>query len=130
MRRVKSKIVAQKRKTASDLIIEERIAAAGRGERSHIVYLGEMVERVMRGEFGAILKALTAGRIDQELQANRTNGISSERILGRCEMASNLIKDLEQYVIDKDKLMVPLKEETPSDQQLAESPIPFEEQFQ
>lgn len=96
-----------------DLAIEERLAGCGRNEADHIVYVGELVERILKGEFGAVLKALTVGRVSSELQMSKDGKISSERVLGRIEMADGLWNDLEQYVHDKDRVRAPtLKDES------------------
>jgi hypothetical protein len=47
------------------------------------------------------------GRISTELNQARGSLTSSDRILGRLEMAENLWNDLEQFVIDKDNLNRP-----------------------
>ncbi len=99
------RVSTRSRVTSSDMAIEERLASAGRGERNSIIYLGELVERNLKGEMGAILKALTTGRISSELQIARDNKISSDRILGRLEMAEELWQDFENFVNDKDKLI-------------------------
>lgn len=101
------KIVGKQKETPIQLSIEDRLAGCGRNEPDHIIYVGQLVERVLQGEFGAIIKALTAGRISTELGQSRQSVTSSDRILGRLEMAENLWNDLEQFVLDKDKLIRP-----------------------
>jgi len=106
--------IAESAKRAKDtqiqLDIEDRLAGCGRKEAEHIIYVGNLVERVLRGEFGAVIKALTVGRTSSELSASRTMNVPSERVLGRLEMADSLWCDLEQFVLDKDKLMKPSEE--------------------
>jgi len=97
--------------TPIDIAIEERLAACGRKEAEHIVYVGELVERTLKSEFGAVIRALTAGRVSNELSANRDGKLSSDRILGRLEMADLLWQDLEQFVLDKDTYKRPIKED-------------------
>jgi hypothetical protein len=108
-KKVLSEEVKKSKDTHSSMQIEERLAGCGRHEAEHIIYVGELVERAIKGEFGAILKALTAGRVSTELNANKAGGLSSDRVLGRIEMANNLWDDLEQFVLDKDKLQSPLQ---------------------
>lgn len=103
---------AVKRTSGVDESIEDRLAGAGRGDASCIIHLRDTVERTLKGEFGAILKALTVGRTSRELAENRDGKLSSDRVLGRIEMAEILWNDLEQYVIDGDALMVPTNSET------------------
>lgn len=105
--KVKMNFTAPKR-VVHDTAIEERLAGCGRKEAEHIIYVGELVERILKHEFGAVLRALTAGRTGAELQANRDGKLSADRILGRIEMADALWSDLEQFVIDKDAQLAPI----------------------
>jgi hypothetical protein len=57
-----------------------------------------------------VLKALTAGRASAELASNRDGKLSSDRILGRIEMADSLWSDLEQFVLDKDAQLRPIEQ--------------------
>lgn len=111
----KSTVRAAKRlrTTAQDIAIEERLASCSRGEADSIIYVGELVERTLKGEFGAIVKALTTGRISRELSEARVNGVTSDRVLGRLEMAENLWSDFEQFVYDKDKAQEPIDRKAP-----------------
>lgn len=95
--------IKKAKKTKHDEAIENRLEGCSRNEASHIIYVGELVERVLCGEFGAVLKALTAGRIATELSTRDPN-VSSDRRIGRLEMANELWSDLEQFVHDKDKV--------------------------
>lgn len=103
-----SKIAVKIKKTQADIAIEERLTKCAKGESEHIIYVGEVVERTLKGEFGAIIKALTAGRTSRELAENRDGKMSADRILGRIEMAEILWNDLEQFVEDKDKALEPV----------------------
>lgn len=105
-KKIKMTFTSPKR-SQTDIAIEERIAGCGRKESEHIIYVGELVERMLKGEFGAVLKALTAGRVSAELSSNRDGKLSADRILGRLEMADGLMADLEQFVIDKDSQLQP-----------------------
>lgn len=82
----------------------ERLAACGRGELKEIVYIGEMVENTLLGEFGAILRALIKGLSASSLAESRVKGeISADRYLGRLDAYDKILENLEQYVIDKDQ---------------------------
>lgn len=107
LRKKKMKFSTPKR-SQTDIAIEERLAACGRLEAEHIIYVGELVERLLKSEFGAVLKALTAGRASAELASNKDGKLSADRILGRLEMADSLWSDLEQFVIDKDSQLRPI----------------------
>ena len=87
--------------------IEERMI---RRNQEDIEYLGDLVERHYQGEFGKVLTALTQGRVMEEALRPK-NGESSERILGRIEMAAKLTQDLEQFIYDRDKLRAPKEKE-------------------
>lgn len=94
-----------KRSNEIDTTIDERLTACSRGDSSSVIYIRDLVERTLKGEFGAILKALTVGRTSRELAENRNGKLSSDRVLGRIEMAEILWNDLEQYVLDGDALL-------------------------
>lgn len=102
-----SESVRTTRKNAQQVSIEERLAGCGRQEPEHIEYVGTIVETVLKSEFGAILKALTAGRLSMELYSSKTSNRSSDWHLGRASMANDLWHDFEQFVIDADKLRQP-----------------------
>lgn len=104
--------IKKAKKTKHDVAIEERLIGCSKKEASHIHYIGDLVERILQGEFGAVIKALTAGRISQELHSAKHSGLSSDRVLGRIEMAENLWNDLEQFVLDRDKLALEANDET------------------
>ena len=108
------KIVASKRNkvTSIDVAIEERLAACGRREAVHIIYVGDLVERALKGEIGAVLKALMVGRTSREISDNRDGKLSADRILGRLEMVEILWCDLEQFVLDKDTMKEPVSKGT------------------
>lgn len=93
-----------RRKTKQEKAIEERLTKCSRNDPQEIIFVGELVERTLAGDFGAILKALTAGRTAMELDAQKVSGKSSDYHLGRLSMANDLWNDLEQYVHDKDKM--------------------------
>lgn len=105
----KMKFKAQSR-TQTDVAIENRLLGCSKKEAEHIIYVGQLVERILNSEFGAVLKALTAGRASAELAANKDGKLSSDRILGRIEMADSLWSDLEQFVLDKDAQLKPLEQ--------------------
>lgn len=99
--------------------IEERMI---RRNMEDIEYLGDLVEQHYSGEFGKVLTALTQGRVMEEALRTK-NGESPDRILGRIEMAAKLTQDLEQFIVDRDRLREPVKkEETFQDTIVAEDP--------
>ena len=103
--------VKKSKDTQVDLAIEERLAGCGRKEPEHIQYVGLLVERALTGEIGAILKALTAGRISMELDISKASSKSSDWHLGRASMGNDLWHDLEQFVLDKDALNRPKQDD-------------------
>lgn len=107
--------------------MEEHLIRCAQGEKQSIIHVGSIVESTLRGPFGAVLKALTAGRIDMELQSNKEGTLSAERVLGRCEMGSTLWHDLETFVHEKDAMLRPLKERSASNESVASEPEPEDE---
>lgn len=103
---------------------EQLLIQAASGDKSAIVKLGELVETHMKSSFGIILKALTVGKIAEQLEQNFDGRLSSDRILGRCEMANNLWNSLEDYVADKDRLLLPIPDTEPFNENIAEEPEP------
>jgi hypothetical protein len=101
------------------MTIQERLA---RRSPEDVIYLGDVVEKhYVQSEFGDILEALLNGRVMDE--ALRQQVIPADRVLGRIEMAAKLKQDLEQYVIDRDKMKAPVEqEELAPDTTIAEEP--------
>lgn len=112
MKKKSKKIARSPIVNSNTLAIEERLLGCSRKESEHIIYVGQLVEKALTGEVGAVIKALTAGRVSAELNSNRDGKLSPDRVLGRVEMANNLWDDLEQFVIDKDVLLRPITETT------------------
>lgn len=113
--------VRQKIKNPKVFDIEERLTGCSRREAQHIIYVGTLVEHALLGEIGAVIKALTAGRVSAELASNKDGKLSSERVLGRVEMANSLWDDLEQFVIDKDNVNKPIPEPNNFQESVTES---------
>jgi len=80
-----------------------------------LILLGDIVERsYFNTGFNEILHALTQGRIMKEATENK-NGTPSDRILGRIEMAAMITQELEQFIIDRDNLRKPVRQEESQD---------------
>lgn len=118
----------QKKKSDTEIEIEDRLVMAAKNDHDSIVYIGNLVENTLKGPFGAVIKALTAGRIDMELQSNKDGSLSADRVLGRCEMGSTLWHDLEAFVLEKDAMLKPVRERPSVDRAVAEEPIPHGEE--
>lgn len=99
------------------MTIEERIQ---RRAPEDIIHIGQLAENVLKSEMGVLLYALTSGRIATE--ASNNSNLNAERILGRIQGYQRLMNDLEQYVIDKNKLLQERQEETVELQESASSP--------
>lgn len=77
---------------------------------SDIIYLGDIVEKYfINTELNPILTALTQGRISKEAKEAKRGVVNAERILGRIEMADQLVDDLTQYVYDRNEMKKPKK---------------------
>lgn len=80
-----------------------------RTERNEVedkIYLGTLVEKAMKGEFGALIDCLLDGMRRAVLeQSIRTGAISAERYLGRIEAMQVLRDELTQMVQIKDQLL-------------------------
>ena len=125
--KVRRAVKQQSDRPAPHAEIEDFLLACSKGDRDSIIYVGNLVENTLKGPFGAVIKALTAGRIDMELQANRDGKLSADRVLGRCEMASGLWHDLEMFVLEKDQATKPIKRPRTDEIDMAEDPQPERE---
>ena len=85
--------------------IKDRLVKAAQGEMESIVHIGNVVEKALGGDFGAILDALFEGLRTEQIRQNVNSSVSSDRVLGRIEMSTMIIEALEQYVLDKDNLL-------------------------
>lgn len=103
-----------RKKTKAGQDIQERLVRCAKADPQEIIYVGLLVERTLKGEFGEILQALTSGRTSEELSAQKSSSKSSDYHLGRLSAFNDLWNDLEQYVHDKDKMQSKLaKDEMP-----------------
>lgn len=99
------------KKSFKDQAIDDRLANAARGELKEVIYIGQIVEDQLKGEFGSILRALLRGRSAAELAESRVHtAMTSDRFLGRLDAYDKILQDLEQYVIDKDNAAIRLIE--------------------
>lgn len=106
---------------ASQKAIDERLASAAQGELRDIVYIGELVEKVLLGEFGSVLRALMKGRAAMELNESRvTAKVSADRYLGRLDAYERILSDLEQYVLDKDFAFKKILEDRKTEREMEE----------
>lgn len=111
----------KKKKTASEKHIEDVLIGCSKHDKNDIIFLGNLVESTLKSEFGAVLKALTAGRVSEELMLQKSSHKSSDYHIGRLSAFNDLWGDLEQYVLDKEKLTQPIETEDNS--------FPEQEQF-
>lgn len=102
------------------MTIEERLL---RRDTEDLIYIGELVEKMLLQETGSILKALTNGRISHEAETSAKSGLSAERHLGRIEAYQQVMNDLETFVTDMKKLKEPIEVKEEQVPQLGAQPI-------
>lgn len=123
-----------KRKADIDVEVEDRLAACAKGDLQQIVHVGTLVENILKGEFGGILRSLVRGRSSMNLSESRQHGgtLSADRYLGRLDAYDNLLTDLEQYVTDKDSAISKMMKESAPEREdsMAEDPNPHNFQME
>jgi hypothetical protein len=87
---------------SNDANIHERLVGCANGDPGSIVEIGNLVENFLKSPMAVVLESLTVGRRSMEIEQSRQSQMSSDRFLGRIEMADLIWKDLEQFVHDKD----------------------------
>lgn len=93
------------------MAIEDRLA---RGNADDIIHIGGVMEGFLDTEAGKLVQALLRGRQSKESKARTGAETPAERRLGRIEMCETLLDDLEQFIVDRNKLLLDIKKERPS----------------
>lgn len=97
------------RNKETSMLIEDRLL---RMAPEDVIHIGGVIETLMDSEAGKLLIALLNGRIAMEARAKDTN-VSSDKRMGRIEMCQTLLDDLEQYIMDRNKLLLERVKEKP-----------------
>jgi hypothetical protein len=102
------------------MTIEERIKRNGPEDQ---VYLGEIVERMVAGESGTLLKMIINGMIAEWLMDSETrDSMDANRYLGRIE-ALNKLQDRLDFMVDvKEKFTEEIRENAAINNESGERP--------
>lgn len=113
---------------SNDSRIHEVLVSCAQGDPSAIIEIGQLVENFLKSPMAVVLESLTVGRRSMELEQSRQAQMSSDRFLGRIEMADLIWKDLEQFVHDKDMATKRVRvSRTPKESHSADMPEPEQE---
>lgn len=116
---------------SNDSKIHESLVACANGDPSAIVEIGGLVESFLKSPMAVVLESLTVGRRSMELEQARQSQMSSDRFLGRIEMADLIWKDLEQFVHDKDMATKRIRvSRTPEESRSANVPEPDNQEME
>lgn len=80
-------------------------------EQGAITALGEYVEWVLKGKFGKVLEIYFRGKESEILSRAKQDLTNSQFYLGMLGAVKEFTLDLEQFVLDKDKVNAPLESE-------------------
>ncbi len=116
---------------AHDARIKESLVSCAKGDPSAIIEIGQTVENFLNSPMAVVLESLTVGRRSNELEQSRQSQLSSDRFLGRIEMADLIWKDLEQFVHDKDMATKRIRvSRTPVESHSANTPEPESQEME
>ena len=116
---------------ANDSRVKESLVSCAQGDSSSIIEIGQMVENFLKSPMAVVLESLTVGRRSMELEQSRQSQMSSDRFLGRLEMADIIWKDLEQFVHDKDMATKRIRvSRTPVESHSANTPEPESQEME
>ena len=95
--------------------ITEQMVKCAQGDQTAIRVIGEYVEFILRGKFGKLLEVYFRGKETEVLNRSKQDLANAQFFLGMIGAVKEIQLDLEQFVLDKDKLNEPLKEEDVQD---------------
>ena len=95
--------------------ITELMVKCSQGDPSAIRAVGEFVENVMTGKFGKILELYFRGKETEIVNRAKQDLSNSQFYLGMLDAVKEFSLDLEQFVLDKDKVLEPRRQEEEAD---------------
>lgn len=96
--------------------LSELMIKCGQGDQPAIRAIGEYVEAVLRGKFGKLLEIYFNGKELEVINRAKQDIANAQFFLGMVGAIKEIKTDLEQFVLDKDKLNAPLLANEPSDE--------------
>lgn len=95
--------------------ITELMVACGKGDPSAIRAVGEYVENVLKSKFGKILEIYLRGKETEVVNRAKNDLSQAPFYLGMIGAVKEVALDLEQFVLDKDKVLEPVKKDEDSE---------------
>lgn len=89
--------------------ISEQMVKCAQGDQTAIRVIGSYVESVLRGKFGKLLEIYFRGKETEVFNRSKQDLANSQFFLGMIGAVKEIQLDLEQFVLDKDKLNAPLE---------------------
>jgi len=94
--------------------ISEQMVKCAQGDQTAIRVIGEYVEVVLSGKFGKLLEIYFRGKESEIINRSKQDLSNSPFYLGMIGAIKEIQLDLEQFVLDKDKLNEPLEKQDDS----------------
>ncbi len=95
--------------------ISELMIKCGRGDVSAIRAVGDYVENVLKSKFGKILEIYLRGKETEILNRAKQDLNQGSFYLGMLGAVKEFALDLEQFVLDKEKVLEPVKKDEDSE---------------
>lgn len=89
--------------------ISEMMVACGKGDPSAIRAVGDYVEHTLRSKFGKVLEIYLRGKEMEIINRAKQDLVQAPVYLGMLSAVKEFALDLEQFVLDKDKVLEPVK---------------------
>lgn len=100
--------------------VEELFIKCGLGDIGAIHALGDYVEQVLKGKFGKVLEIYSRGKETEIINRSKQDLANAPFYLGMLGAVKEITTDLEQFVLDKDRVIAPKE----SDDGLQETETP------
>ncbi len=94
--------------------ITEQMVKCAQGDQTAIRVIGDYVEFILRGKFGKLLEVYFRGKETEVLNRSKQDLANAQFFLGMIGAVKEIQLDLEQFVLDKDKLNEPIEKQDDS----------------
>ena len=89
--------------------ITELMVACGKGDATAIRAVGDYVEHTLRSKFGKVLEIYLRGKEMEIINRAKQDLTQAPVYLGMLSVVKEFALDLEQFVLDKDKVLEPVE---------------------
>jgi hypothetical protein len=89
--------------------VAEMMVACGKGDPSAIRAVGDYVEHTLRSKFGKVLEIYLRGKEMEIINRAKQDLTQAPVYLGMLSAVKEFAIDLEQFVLDKDKVLEPVE---------------------